>query len=256
MEARREVRSSLAAGAAIRLDLNNNLEQLNEFRPRSILPVRSDIDLFAERRLSLDRLYLSYLKTLQTDLHVGLTGGYLEEQYAGLGSEVLYRPFGKNWAVGAEAWQVFKRDPNSSLNMNLTVDSLLSGHVNAWWRPSSAPNTVFQARAGRYLGEDLGASLSLTHLFQNGAELSGFVTVSDKSEFDVFGKDTHLYHGLRLSVPIGSFPLISRNSRIDVIAEPFGRDTGQALDKPVDLYRLTEPFSLQHMTQHWGDILE
>ena len=103
IEEQRELIGPFATGAALRFDLTNNLEKLNELRPRSILPVRSDIDYFADRTISLDRFYLSYLKTIRPDLHLNVTAGYLEEQYGGLGGELLYRPFDKNWAIGAEA---------------------------------------------------------------------------------------------------------------------------------------------------------
>ncbi len=256
IEEQRELIGSLATGAALRFDLTNNLDDLNRFRPRSVLPVRSDIDHFAERTISLDRFYLSYLKTIKPDLHVNVTGGYLEEQYAGLGGEILYRPFRKNWAVGADAWQVFKRDPFTSLNQGLTVDSLLTGHMNAWYKLPKSPETTLNLKLGRYLAEDVGGSFGLKHQFKNGASLEGHVTLSDMTDLDVYGGNTNLHHGVKLSLPIGSLDYIPRNSRIDMIAAPFGRDAGQALDKPIDLYDMTDAFSLQHLAMNWSDMTD
>lgn len=254
LEEQRELIGSLATGAALRFDLSNNLDDLNTLRPRSILPVRSDIDAFAQRTISLDRFYLSYLKTIKPDLHMNITGGYLEEQYAGLGGEILYRPFDRNWAVGAEAWQVFKRDPYTTLNQGLTIDSLLTGHVNAWYKLPKSPEITLNARFGRYLAEDIGGSIGITHRFKNGAKLEGHVTLTDMTDLDIYGGNTNLHHGVKLSLPIGSLDYIPRNSQIDLIAAPFGRDAGQALDKPIDLYDMTDMFSLQHMSMNWGDI--
>lgn len=254
LEQRQQLPASLVSGGALRFNLKNNLENLNEYRPRSLLPVRSDADLFARQNVSLDRLYLGWLKTVQPDLHVAFTAGYLEEMYAGAGAEILYRPFGKNWAIGAEAFQVMKRNPLSTLNQGLTIDGLLTGHLQAWYKLPQSPETTLQLRVGRYLAEDLGATFALDHRFKNGAALSGFMTMSQTSDYDLFGEEAHLHHGLRLSLPIGSLDYVPRNSRIDVIAEPFGRDSGQALDKPLKLYDLTDAFSLQHMASNWGDI--
>jgi len=256
IEEQRELIGALATGAALRFDLTNNLDQLNTLRPLSVLPVRSDIDAFANRRISLDRFYLSYLKTIKPDLHLNITGGYLEEQYAGLGGELLYRPFAKNWAIGVEAWQVLKRDPYTALNQGLTIDSLLTGHLNVYYKLPNSPETTINARLGRYLAEDFGGSLGIAHRFKNGAELEGFVTLTDMTDLDIYGGNTNLHHGIKLSLPIGSLDYVPRNSRIDLIAAPFGRDAGQALDKPVDLYDMTEAFSLQHLATNWGEITE
>ncbi len=254
IEEQRELVGSLATGAALRFDLANNLQHLNAFRPRAILPVRSDIDNFAQRTISLDRFYLSYLKTIKPDLHVNMTGGYLEEQYGGIGGEILYRPFDKNWAIGAEAWQVIKRDPFTTLNQGFTVDHLLTGHLNAWYKLPNAPETTLNAKLGRYLAEDIGGTFGVKHTYKNGAKLEGFVTLTDMTDLDVFGGNTNLHHGIKLSLPLGSLDYIPRNSRIDLIAAPFGRDAGQTLNKPIDLYDMTDAFSLQHMALNWGDI--
>ena len=61
------------------------------------------------------------------EVSVGLQSAIGHKRQAG---EILYRPFNKRYAIGAEAWQAFKRDPNSSFNLALNGDHILSGHVN------------------------------------------------------------------------------------------------------------------------------
>ena len=61
------------------------------------------------------------------------------------------------------------------------------------------------AKIGRYLSEDVGGTLALQKRFHNGAVLEGYVTVSDQSDFDLFGGTTHADHGIRLSLPLGGF---------------------------------------------------
>ena len=255
LERQRNLLRDFISGGAVRINLTDNLDLLDEYRIRPTLPVRSDIDVFAEQRFSIEKFYLSYLKTITPDLHIGLTGGYLEEQYAGIGGEILYRPFGKNWAIGADGWQAFKRDPYSELNQSLAVDHLFTGHLNGWYRFPQNPNLLLKARIGRYLAEDVGGSLTLSHKFNNGTELEGFITHTDASDTSVFGEDTYLYNGVRLSLPLGNIPYTSISTSAELIAAPFGRDNGQTIQKPVDLYDLTEAFSLQHMSSHWGDII-
>lgn len=110
-EGTKQLPYGFTVGGSARLNIDDNLHRLADFRPAALHPVRSDEDLYASRLFALDRSYLSWLKTLKTDLHLALSAGALEEMYTGAGGEILYRPFGKTFSVGAEAWRVYKRDP-------------------------------------------------------------------------------------------------------------------------------------------------
>lgn len=235
-----------------RLNIHDNLDRLRDIRPPALLPVRSNVADFADQRIALDRLYSSFTYSPTPEIHTALTGGYLEEMYGGAGGEILYRPFGKRFALGGEAWLALKRDPLADLNMGFNGDRLLSGHLNAWYTmPEDA--LTFQARFGRFLAEDVGAELSLEKSFKNGASLDAFVTLTDQADFDLFGGTTHAHHELRLTLPLGSFKWLPEGSTIRTRIEPFGRDIGQSIDNPVSLYDLTQPFSKEHLARHWDD---
>lgn len=180
-------------------------------------------------------------------------GGYLEEMYGGAGGEILYRPHNARWAIGAESFLAFKRDPETSLNLGFNGARLLSGHINGWYDLPLWDLTM-NAKIGRYLAEDVGGTLALQKHFHNGAVLEGYVTVTDQSDFDLFGGTTHADHGIRLSLPLGGFKNVPRNTSADFTFKPFGRDIGQKLDNPLPLYELTEGFSTRHMAEYWEDI--
>ncbi len=241
----------------VRVNLADNLEALNEFRPlvnpRSILPVRANVDEFAAQTFAIDTAYSAFTHSFRSDLHLSLMGGYLEEMYAGFGGEILYRPFDARWAVGAESFMALKRDPLSGLNLQMNGDHVLTAHVNGWY-DIPALDLTLGAKVGRYLAEDFGATLSLGKTFDNGAKLEGYITVSDAVDFDLFGGVTHADHGVRLSLPLGGYKYVPRGVKADTSFAPFGRDIGQSLDNPLPLYVLTEGFSLRHMADHWGDI--
>ncbi|MBI4030087.1 MAG: YjbH domain-containing protein [Proteobacteria bacterium] len=241
------------AGAGARLNIADNLDHLNEFRLLPAMPIRSDVDLFASRRIALDRLWAGWMTSLNTDLHLSLTAGYLEEMYSGVGGEILYRPFGKTFAIGADAWQTFRRDPLTDLNMGLYGNRVLSGHINAWYEFPDTDITL-QARIGRYLAEDIGGTIELSRNFANGSKLSGFITATDSSDFDIFGGATNLYSGIKISLPLGSAPIFPDGSASRISAVPLGRDTGQALDAPIKLYEATEQLSLRHISRRWTEI--
>lgn len=241
------------AGAALRLNLQDNLERLREIRPAASLPVRSDVDLFAARRLSLENSYLAFSHSFSPSLHLMLIGGYLEEMYAGLGGEILYRPFGSRFTLGAELWQAFKRDPLTDMNLGLNGDHLLSGHLSASYDIPHWDVTL-KALAGRYLAEDIGTEFGLEKRFENGARLESFITVSEQQDFDLFGGTTHSYHGIRLTLPLGGFSPALQNATKIAAVKPFGRDIGQRINSPLPLYEVTEPFSYEHITRHWEQI--
>jgi hypothetical protein len=242
------------AGAGLRLDAADNLRKLLRLRPYTLEPVRSDAALFAENRLSTERAYLGWLGTLRPDLHVGLAAGYLEEMYAGAGGEILYRPFGKTFAIGGDLWEVSKRDPATALELGLRgEESAITGHVNFWYE---IPGTDYTAslKLGRYLGGDTGGTLGLARNFRGGAQLSAFLTATTMADRDPFGGTTHLYGGLALSLPLGHAGPAAASARLTLAQ--LGRDSGQALDAPFSLYEMTEPFSYRGIAANWQEITQ
>lgn len=244
----------LTSGLGFRLNLSDDLHKLHTYRPRAALPVRSDVDKFADRFLALDTAYGAFTHTIMPDLHGAVSYGYLEEMYAGVGGEILYRPFNKRFAVGAESWLALKRDPNSILNAGLSGDHVATGHINTWYDLPS-PDVTIGLKAGRYLAEDLGATLSLKKEFKNGAKLEGYITASNDSDYDLFGGRVHHDHGIKLTIPLGGYKY-TPNTDIKAKIAPFGRDIGQAIQSPLPLYETTEPLAKAHLIRHWDKITD
>lgn len=248
-----EILEIITLGTAFRLNIADNLGQLDE--RGAPLPVRSDVEKFTDRALGLERLYATAFHSLSPELHTAFTAGYLEEMVAGFGGEILYRPFESRFAVGAELWQTVRRDPDTSLNLGLNGDPVLTGHLNAWYDWPGHDVTLFM-QAGRYLAEDIGVTAGLEKDFAGGAVLKGFVTVTDDADADSFGGESHTFQGISLSLPLGGLPVVPDGSAFRLRAEPFGRNSGQSVDKPVSLYSVTEPFTLDHMAKYWDGVVE
>lgn len=238
---------------SVRLNLSDNLEKLNEFRGVSFFPVRGDIDIFTQNRLMVERSYYMGLATLADDLHISSALGYLEEMYMGFSGEILYRPFEKNWAIGAEMALAFKRDPYSFSALAPNGDHILTGFINAYYEPFNSGITM-KASAGRFLAGDIGGTVSISNEFLNGVTLSADISASNKSDPDIYGDKTNLFSGFRVSLPIGSTNYLPNGSKLIVNASPLGRDTSQRLDMPTSLYNATEPLSYRHITRHWQNI--
>jgi len=241
-------------GASFRLNLKNNLDRLADYREPALEPVRSDVESFANNRFYMDRTFLSWMTSFNTDIHMAVSGGYLEEMFAGYGGEILVRPFGKRLALGLDAWHVFKRDPDYFLGLDTFDEDTITGHLNLWYEVPESSLTL-GAKIGQYLGGDFGGTFSVKREFDNGAHLSGFLTATDEADPDIFGGTTHVYSGVKLTLPIGNVPYVPSGSDVRFEAKPFGRDTGQSLDKPVSLYELTEPMSYRQIARSWPEIL-
>jgi len=253
VERERQWQNGFITGGSVRLNLVDNLHRLWKYRDINLKSVRGDADLFTMNRVNVDRTYIGWMKSVLPDFHLAATAGYLEEMYAGIGGEVLYRPFDSPFAIGAEAWQVYKRDPMTSLALGLRGDSGWTGHVNLFYDVPDTDVTTY-LKVGRFIGGDEGVSGGAETQFENGIKLKGYVTATNSKDKDVFGSDRNVIAGLQLSVPFGSMRFVPEGSEARVRMEPLGRDDGQILDKPLSLYEVTEPMSYRHLGRNWQEV--
>lgn len=245
----------IVTGASARINIKDNLHRIKKFRLPLYQGVRSDEFDFAARGIAIDRLYTSWLQSLTPSTHIGITAGFLEEMYSGLGGEILYRPFGKTFAVGAESWLAKKRDPFSTLNRDSFKENIFSGHVNLFYELPNTDFTVY-AKAGQYLGEDRGGTLGIRNRFENGTSLEGYVTVTNLAYRDIFDHRTHTDGGIKLNIPLGNIPFIPDGSAFRLRTGPLARTVGQVIDHPQPLYEVTEPVSYRRLSQSWKEVLD
>ncbi len=244
-------------GNAFRLNIADNFHRLSKYKSINLQSVRGNIDQFTQNRINLDRSFLSWIKTPLPDFHLALTAGYLEEMYAGIGGEVLYRPFQSPFAIGAEGWNIYKRDPAAALALGLDPDrsGSFTGHINLYYDIPNTDITAF-AQAGRFIAGDLGITGGLQREWDSGMKVKAFVSTTDSNDKDVFNSDRNIYAGLQMSIPIGNLKFMPQGSEVRTNIAPLGRDDAQMLDKPVSLYNLTEPMSYRHLGRNWQKILD
>lgn len=254
-EAEKEWPLGITTGVGLRYNVKDNLDRIEPFRLPFLQGGRADEPEFADRRFAVDRLYGAWFKSITPNTHMSLIGGYLEEMYAGYGGEILYRPFGKTFAIGVEGWQAYKRDPKSSLNRDIDDRAVSTGHLNLFYE---MPNSNFTAygKIGQYLREDFGGTLGLKNKFDNGTSIEGFLTISDLAYEDLIGNKTYLHGGIRLNIPLGSIPIIPDGSVVRLNVGPLARETGQTLENPHPLYDVTEPISYRQLSRSWKTLLD
>ena len=255
-ESETPITNNLFAGYRTRLNLSHNLQRLDDFAfLNNDNPVRSDLGRFADQTVTLDRLYAAVIATPYPDLHLAVSTGYLEEVYGGIHASALYRPFGKTYGIGAELANVRRRDPATAGNFGYETGTTLTGHLNLFYEIPDSSMT-FEVKLGRYLAGDWGGTFGLTNRFKNGASLHAFITATDERDRDIFGGKSNLYGGLKFTFPIGTVPYIPDGTRLAGNFTPIGRNAGQILNGPIDLYERSEPLSKRHLLQNWSDIVE
>ena len=150
----------------------------------SILPhVRTDIVKYLKqsRNLSIQRMQLNKFGQISPSIFYKFSAGILEYMFSGYGSEVLFKPFDKNYAIGVEAWKVYQRNYDQMFGILDDVDyKTTTGHISFYYHEPKT-NILFRMKGGKFLAQDSGISFEFTREFYSGFRLGAFFTLTDIS---------------------------------------------------------------------------
>lgn len=252
-------------GAVVRSNIYSDLEGLNNAATPVARPVRSDVADFAYGP-TVERLHLSLRRSATPDWHVGADVGWLEEMFGGVGGEILHKPFGARWGVGAAAHRVWKRNPATVLRLDYG-QGFTTALASFYYEGEGAAWTA-ALDAGRYLGGDWGGGLTVVRRLAGEAALTAFAVFTNGPDEDrqawYGGKGEY---GLRLTVPLtglgaATLRLLtgldapSAPLRLDAAARTLGRDAGQKLDRPSPMFDALSGAGLGRLNGTWGRLLE
>jgi hypothetical protein len=178
-----------------------------------------------------------------------LRAGYLESMFAGAGGEVLWRPEGARWALGADIYQVWQRDFDRLFGLQNYHQ--VTGHVSLYY-DSPWYGLNFELRAGQYLAGDRGFTLQITRRFSTGVEIGAFMTRTNVSAAQ-FGEGS-FDKGLIIRIPLGWIAPIETQSQIGLDLRPVQRDGGQPLLGDATLYDQTRNTSEGELIRQQPDI--
>ena len=137
-------------------------DNFNEIKrgTNSVLPhVRSDIAQYLKKgKVGLENFSTSYFFKLAPEIFGRASVGYLEQMFAGVGGELLYRPFGQRWAVGVDLWEVRQRDYH--VLFELRPYQTFTGHLSAYYQLPWY-DAQLAVSAGQYLAGDRGVTFAL-----------------------------------------------------------------------------------------------
>ncbi len=211
-------------------------------------PVRSNIGLYgAGGGPSLDRLTADYVFKLSPSTYGRVSAGYLERMFAGVNGEVLWKPANSKWALGIEVSAVRQRayDNMFGLGSYQTV----TGFGSVYW-DTGFYGLEAQLDVGRYLAGDVGSTLTLSRVFDNGWEVSGFVTLTNMSFAD-FGPG-NFAKGISVKIPLRWTMPFDTRSTPGISLGTLGGDGGARLAIDNRLYPVLRQYDVLDFNETWG----
>jgi membrane-associated phospholipid phosphatase len=185
-------------------------------------------------RFTVPVMQLTHVQDLGSGHYASFYGGMLESMYGGIGGEWLYRPWHGPIAVGVDINRVQQR--GFSQDFSFRDYTTTTGHATVYWDTGWSGVQV-QLSAGRYLAEDVGATLDIKRTFPNGVALGAYATKTNVSA-EQFGEGS-FDKGIYLTIPFDV--LLPRSTPgVGTIAwSPLTRDGGAKLSRRFPLYDLT-----------------
>ena len=243
--------TSLLTSASI--GVFNNFDRLS-LASDSIIPhVRTDIVKYLKgtEDFQLTRVQFNSFSNPKKDTFLKISAGILEEMFAGFGGEILYKPFHKNIAVGAELWRVQQRDYSNPLKL---IDyKTTTGHINLYLRE---PRTqiLFQLRGGKFLARDSGINFDFSRRFKSGFSVGAFFSLTDISKRE-FGEGS-FDKGFYFNIPFDIFTPEYVKRDIPWGLKPLTRDGAAFLYHGFPLYGVTEQADAHSLVRDMKDLYD
>ncbi len=240
------------ASGALTYKLGGNLDGLSPNRSGVVAvdpahAVRSDARKYAVGAgPKIDHLTIAKFGRHGDNLYSRVTFGYLEQMYAGVSGELLWKPVNSRLAIGAEVNYVAQR--NFDQRFGLQDYKVATGHVSAYYDLGNGFHT--QVDVGRYLAGDFGATLSLDREFGNGWRVGAYATKTTLSTAS-FGEGS-FDKGIRITMPM-SWALGNATKRsTKTTIQSLARDGGARLNVDGRLYESIRETHGADMAKTWG----
>ena len=216
-------------------NLANNFDKFTYDAPSNLPRVRTDLRQYlTTSETTMPLFQFTHAQQLDKDLYGMVYGGYLESMFAGVGGELLFRPTGARWSLGADLNYVRQRDFDQGFG--LRDYSVLTGHITGY---TDLPyDTLAAISVGRYLAGDWGGTLDISREFSNGVRFGAWATVTTvvgaqygEGSFD---------KGIYLSIPFDEMMSMSTMRRANLVWSPLTRDGGARLNRSFQLHSMTD----------------
>ncbi|MCD9086651.1 YjbH domain-containing protein [Stenotrophomonas sp. SY1] len=228
---------NLQLSGTISYNAYNNYDKFHYDAPSNLPRVRTHVRQYLTTSdFTVPNLQFTATGKLGNTLYAMAYAGMLESMYGGVGGEVLYRPLGERWAVGADLNWVRQRDFGQKFHFR--GYSTGTGHIGFHYLWGSQRRIASSLHAGRYLAGDWGATLSMARAFNNGVSMGAYATKTDVSSED-FGEGS-FDKGIFIRMPFDLMLPRSTRAHANLAWNPLYRDGGARLARPRGLYQETD----------------
>jgi hypothetical protein len=218
--------------AAADFNIVNNFNKLPNDPSSSLPHVRSDVVQYLQQGSDgITNLEADYTWSPHPDWYHRLSLGIFEWMYGGAATELLYRPYGKPWAVAVDINRVKKRGFDDMFDF--LPYTVTTGHVELYYQ-TNYYNVLIKLIAGKYLAGDHGATLDVSRQFDSGIRVGVFATRTNVSAAE-FGEGS-FDKGVYISVPLDLFFAQSTRRELGITFRPLTRDGGQMVYDGPELY--------------------
>ena len=250
------LKRGLSLNSVISYGLYDNMDDL-KLASDSVLPhVRTDIVKYLKesRNLSIQRMQLNQLGQISPSIFYKFSAGIFEDMFSGYGSEVLFKPFDKNYAIGVEAWKVYQRNYDQMFGILDDVDyQTTTGHLSFYYHEPMT-NIIFKMKGGKFLAQDSGISFEFTREFYSGFRLSAFITRTDISK-EEFGEGS-FDKGFSFYIPLEIFSNSFNSRHFGWGLKPITRDGGATLSHGYNLWGVTHKSHKHKFNRHIADFYD
>ena len=238
----------LSPGTWLTADLNarllDNYQGFKYDAPSNLPRVRTFArEYVTTSQVTMPVLQLTHVQDMGAGHYASVYGGMLEDMYAGVGGEWLYRPWQGPLAFGVDVNRVRQRDFRQ--NLVLRDYQVNTGHATLYW-DTGVRDVQIKLSAGQYLAGDTGATLDLRRVFRNGTAIGAWVTKTNVSA-EQFGEGS-FDKGVYITIPFDVMLPKSSPGVANIAWTPLTRDGGARLGRSVSLFDLTS----QRDARLWG----
>ncbi len=249
LQATYKLSPGIELSGAITKKLAGNLDSVIRPIPSDLPRVRTDYAEYSRQGdPAIEHLTLSAYGRPGKDMYSRVTLGYLEQMYAGVSGELLWKPVDSRLALGAELNWVKQRDFDQQFGLR-DYDTV-TGHLSAYYDFGNGFHG--QLDVGRYLAGDYGATVALDREFDNGWRVGAYATFTDVP-FDDFGEGS-FDKGIRLTIPVQSLLGTPTRNTNTITIQSLTRDGGARLNVRDRLYGRVRDYHSPELTQEWGRV--
>ena len=216
--------------------LVDNFEKFQQRGDSRLPQVRTNLREYAiTSDFTIPNMALKHMGKLADGHYYGVYGGLLEQMFAGVGGEYLYRPMNGRFAVGVDVNKVRQRAFEQDFDLqNYEVNT---GHITAYV-DTGVEDILATISVGQYLAGDKGITVDFSREFNNGVRMGAFATRTNVSAED-FGEGS-FDKGIYMTVPFSAFFTKSIPGDANFLWRPLTRDGGAKLNRGFSLYGQTE----------------